>query len=123
KEHLKSLKFSGEYLLNFINDILQINKIDADKLEPLSIEFKLHKVLSDVVEALQQTANANKTKLILDYDPHIPQYLLGDPIKLSQIFMNLVGNGLKFTKGGQVEVIAKMLRKEEDHIKLYFEVR
>lgn len=123
KEHLKSLKFSGEYLLNFINDILQINKIDAEKQEPLSIEFKLYKLLSEVVETLQQSANVNKTKLILDYDSGIPQYLLGDPIKLSQIFMNLVGNGLKFTKGGKVEVIAKLLRKEEDHVKLYFEVR
>lgn len=123
KEHLKSLKFSGEYLLNFINDILQINKIDAEKLEPLSIEFKLHKVLDDVVESLQQNANEKKTQLILDYDPTIPKKLLGDPIKLSQIFMNLVGNALKFTKNGRVEVIAKMLKKEEDQIKLYFEVR
>jgi len=123
KEHLKSLKFSGEYLLNFINDILQINKIDAEKLEPLSIEFKLYKVLSDVVEALQQTANENNTKLVLDYDPNIPQFLIGDPIKLSQIFMNLMGNGLKFTKGGKVEVIAKLLRKEGEEVKLYFEVR
>lgn len=123
KEHLKSLKFSGEYLLNFINDILQINKIDADKLEPLSIEFRMNKVLTDVVDSLQQNANENKTKLILDYDPNIPQLLLGDPIKLSQIFMNLVGNALKFTKNGKVEVIAKLLRKEEDQVKLYFEVR
>ncbi|MEW2919889.1 response regulator [Muricauda sp. ANG21] len=123
KEHLKSLKFSGEYLLNFINDILQINKIDADKLEPLSIEFKLEKVLADVVDSLQQNANENKTKLILDYDPNIPNQLLGDPIKLSQIFMNLVGNALKFTKNGKVEVIAKLLKKEEDQVKLYFEVR
>lgn len=123
KEHLKSLKFSGEYLLNFINDILQINKIDADKLEPLSIEFKLNKVLTDVVDSLQQNANEKKTKLILDYDPNIPTQLLGDPIKLSQIFMNLVGNALKFTKNGKVEVIAKLLRKEEDQVKLYFEVR
>lgn len=123
KEHLKSLKFSGEYLLNFINDILQINKIDADKLEPLSIEFKLHKVLNDVVDSLQQNANENKTKLVLDYDPNIPQQLLGDPIKLSQIFMNLVGNALKFTKNGKVEVIAKLLKKEGDEVKLYFEVR
>ena len=123
KEHLKSLKFSGEYLLNFINDILQINKIDADKLEPLSIEFKLNKVLTDVMDSLQQNANEKKTKLVLDYDPNIPQQLLGDPIKLSQIFMNLVGNALKFTKNGKVEVIAKLLRKEEDQVKLYFEVR
>ncbi|WP_235932880.1 ATP-binding protein [Flagellimonas sediminis] len=123
KEHLKSLKFSGEYLLNFINDILQINKIDADKLEPLSIEFKLHKILNDVVDSLQPNAKENKTKLILDYDSNIPQQLLGDPIKLSQIFMNLVGNALKFTKNGKVEVIAKLLKKEEDQAKLYFEVR
>ena len=123
KEHLKSLKFSGEYLLNFINDILQINKIDADKLEPLNIEFKLEKVLTDVVDSLQQNASENKTKLILDYDPNIPQQLMGDPIKLSQIFMNLVGNALKFTKNGKVEVIAKLLKKEEDQVKLYFEVR
>ncbi|WP_041801939.1 response regulator [Flagellimonas ruestringensis] len=123
KEHLKSLKFSGEYLLNFINDILQINKIDAEKLEPLNIEFKLHKVLDDVVESLQQNAHEKKTKLILDYDPTIPKKLLGDPIKLSQIFMNLVGNALKFTKNGKVEVLAKMLKKDEDQVKLYFEVR
>ena len=123
KEHLKSLKFSGEYLLNFINDILQINKIDAEKLEPLNIEFKLHKVLDDVVESLQQNAHEKKTELILDYDPTIPKKLMGDPIKLSQIFMNLVGNALKFTKNGRVEVIAKMLKKEEDQVKIYFEVR
>ncbi|WP_262420279.1 hybrid sensor histidine kinase/response regulator [Flagellimonas meishanensis] len=123
KEHLKSLKFSGEYLLNFINDILQINKIDADKLEPLIVEFKLHKVLTDVVDSLQQNANENKTKLVLDYDPNIPQQLLGDPIKISQIFMNLVGNALKFTKNGKVDVIAKMLDKKEDQVKLYFEVK
>ncbi len=123
KEHLKSLKFSGDYLLNFINDILQINKIDADKLEPLNIEFKLQKVLADVVDSLQQNANEQNTNLILDYDPNIPQQLLGDPIKISQIFMNLVGNALKFTKGGKVEVIAKMLRKETEEVKLYFEVK
>ncbi len=123
KEHLKSLKFSGEYLLNFINDILQVNKIDAKKLEPLSIEFKLEKVLGDVVESLQQNANEQHTELVLNYDHTIPKKLLGDPIKLSQIFMNLVGNALKFTKNGKVEVIAKMLKKEEDQVKLYFEVR
>ena len=123
KEHLKSLKFSGDYLLNFINDILQINKIDADKLEPLNIEFKLEKVLNDVVDSLQQNANENDTKLILDYDSNIPKQLLGDPLKLSQIFMNLVGNALKFTKEGKVEVIAKLLRKEEEQATLYFEVK
>ncbi len=123
KEHLRSLKFSGDYLLNFINDILQINKIDADKLEPLNIEFKLKKVLSDVVDSLQQNAKDNNTVIVLDYDNNIPLHLLGDPLKLSQITMNLVGNALKFTKDGKVEVIAKLKSKEEDNLKVYFEVR
>lgn len=122
-EHLKSLKFSGDYLLNFINDILQINKIDADKLEPLNIEFSLKKVLTEVINSLHQSAKANKTKLILDYDEEIPGKLLSDPLKLSQIFMNLVGNAIKFTKNGEVVVIAKLRKKEEEDVTVYFEVR
>ncbi|MEX0291050.1 MAG: response regulator [Flavobacteriaceae bacterium] len=123
KEHLKSLKFSGDYLLNFINDILQINKIDADKLEPLNIEFNLKKVLTDVINSLQQSAKENRTKLTLEYDENIPSHLMSDPLKLSQIFMNLVGNALKFTKEGEVMVIAKLMKKEEEDVTLYFEVK
>jgi signal transduction histidine kinase len=125
KEHLKSLKFSGEYLLNFINDILQINKIDADKLEALNVEFKLKTVLTDVIDSLQQKANENNTKIVLDYDNQIPMHLMGDPVKLSQIIMNLVGNALKFTEDGQVDVITKLQDKDEDEnkAKIYFEIR
>lgn len=123
KEHLKSLKFSGDYLLNFINDILQINKIEADKLEALQIDFNLEKILSEVINSLEQSAKANKTKLVLEYDRDIPVNLLGDPLKLSQIFINLIGNGIKFTKKGEVTIIAKLIQKVEDNIKVYFEIR
>ena len=123
KEHLKSLKFSGDYLLNFINDILQINKIDADKLEPLEVEFNLRKVLTEVINSLQQTAKENKTELLLEYDTEIPTQLMSDPLKLSQIFMNLVGNALKFTRNGEVMVIAKLVKKEEEMANVFFEVR
>ncbi len=122
KEHLKALKFSGDYLLNFINDILQINKIDADKLEPLNMDFNLKRTLQEVIDSLQQSATANNTQLKLEYDENIPKYLMSDPIKLSQIFMNLIGNAIKFTKNGQVRVIAKMLQKVDDDVVLYFEV-
>ncbi|CAM3305599.1 ATP-binding protein [Zobellia roscoffensis] len=123
KEHLKALKFSGDYLLNFINDILQINKIDADKLEPLNVEFNLKKVLQEVIDSLKQSAQSNKTTLTLDYDKNIPYHLMSDPLKLSQIFLNLVGNALKFTKGGEVKVIAKVIKKVDDDVTLYFEVK
>jgi len=122
KEHLKALKFSGDYLLNFINDILHINKIDADKLEPLTIEFNLKKVLKEVIDSLKQSASENNTKITLVYDDNIPSHLMSDPLKLSQVFMNLVGNALKFTKNGEVKVIAKLLKKEEEDVSLYFEV-
>lgn len=123
RDHLKSLKFSGDYLLNFINDILQINKIDAEKVEILYTEFKLKQVLTDVVDSLQQNASENNTKISIKYDENIPKTLLGDPVKLSQIFMNLVGNALKFTKDGKVKVITKLLNHDEDDVKLYFEVK
>ncbi len=121
-EHLKALKFSGDYLLNFINDILQINKIDADKLEPLNVDFNLKRTLQEVIDSLKQSAKENKSKIILDYDENIPGHLMSDPIKLSQVFMNLVGNALKFTKDGEVTVIAKLLKKEDEDVTLYFEV-
>lgn len=123
KEHLKALKFSGDYLLNFINDILQINKIDADKLEPLNMEFNLKKVLQEVIDSLKQSANNNSTAIVLDYDDNIPNHLMSDPLKLSQIFMNLVGNALKFTKNGEVRVIAKLMKKMDEDVTLYFEVK
>ncbi|WP_245871821.1 tetratricopeptide repeat-containing hybrid sensor histidine kinase/response regulator [Sediminicola luteus] len=122
-EHLNALKFSGDYLLNFINDILQINKIDADKLEILSIEFSLKKVLTEVIDSLRQSANQNNTQLILDFDNKIPTGLMSDPIKLSQVFMNLVGNAIKFTKEGQVNIIAKLVEQKDEEATIYFEVK
>ncbi len=122
KEHLKALKFSGDYLLNFINDILHINKIDADKLEPMTIEFNLKKVLTEVIDSLRQSAKANNTKIVVAYDDNIPGHLMSDPLKLSQIIMNLVGNALKFTKNGEVKVTAKLLNKIDDEVTLYIEV-
>lgn len=122
-EHLKALKFSGDYLLNFINDILHINKIDANKLEPLNMEFNLKKVLNEVMESLQQSAKANNTKLVLDFDNDIPGHMMSDPLKLSQVFMNLIGNSIKFTKDGEVRVITKLLKKEDEDVTIYFEVK
>jgi len=122
REHLKSLKFSGDYLLNFINDILQINKIDADKLEPSNIDFYLKKIISEVIDSLQNSAKENNTTLKLEYDDNIPQHLMSDPLKLSQIFINLIGNSIKFTKGGVVTMVARLVKKEEEFVTLYFEV-
>ncbi|MCX2681168.1 response regulator [Galbibacter sp. EGI 63066] len=122
KEHLKSLKFSGEYLLDFINDILQINKIDANKLMADKIVFDLRKTLEDVAFSLRQTAKENKNTIVLNIDKEIPLKLIGDPLKLSQILINLVGNALKFTENGKVTIQLKSLGSTENKHKIHFEV-
>ncbi len=123
KEHLKSLKFSGDYLLAFINDILQINKIEANKVSLQKIKFSLKKMLSEVVSSLQQTAKENNNEILLNIDKSIPKQLIGDPLKLSQIFINLMGNALKFTKNGTVTVAANLIKKNEGTSLVRFEVK
>lgn len=122
KEHLKSLKFSGEYLLDFINDILQINKIDANKLLAEKLVFDLPKVLNDVANSLRQTANENKNTIVLNLDDQIPSKLVGDSLKLSQILINLVGNALKFTENGKVIMQTELLELDHQTCKVHFEV-
>ena len=121
-EHLKSLKYSGDYLMNFINDILQINKIEADEIEPLKIEFQLEKLLKEALEGIRINAKKKGINLQLHYDAAIPHKLLGDPAKLTQIFMNLLMNADKFTKEGQIEIIAKIKKQDERFVTVYFEV-
>ena len=89
----------------------------------MNTDFKIKTLLSDVIDSLQQNAAEQNTRLFLNFDNKIPTTILGDPIKLSQIFMNLVGNALKFTKDGQVEVIAKLLHREDDLVKIHFAVK
>ncbi|ETN96835.1 tetratricopeptide repeat-containing hybrid sensor histidine kinase/response regulator [Zhouia amylolytica] len=123
KEHLKSLKYSGEYLLNFINDILQINKIEANKLSLDKYPFDFRQVLSKVVDSLQQPAKERNNKIVLDIDEKIPEMIIGDPLKLSQIFINLVGNALKFTENGSVTLSAKILNTSNSETTIHFEVQ
>ncbi|NER12379.1 response regulator [Leptobacterium flavescens] len=123
KEHLKSLKFSGEYLLNFINDILQINKIEAKKLSVQKIPFNLKKVLKDVVDSLHQTAKENNNTIDLNIDRKLPKELLGDPLKLSQILINLIGNASKFTHNGKINVAAGLVNNEDEKVGIHFEVQ
>lgn len=122
KEHLKSLKFSGDYLLTFINDILQVNKIEAKKLAVEKTSLNLRKILKDVVTSLTQTSKENLNAIILDLDSNIPNKLIGDPLKISQIFINLISNGLKFTKEGNVTVSAKITSETDTTQTIKFEV-
>ena len=106
--YLSSLQYSGNYLTAFINDILEINKIDSNKVEIEQINFDLKKLLEEIQNSLIEIAAKNKNTFLLEIDPAIPNNLIGDPIKLSQIFMNLINNALKFTKNGKVSIVAQL---------------
>ncbi|WP_264566788.1 ATP-binding protein [Flavobacterium sp. N3904] len=120
--YLSSLKFSGNYLTNFINDILEINKIDSNKLEIEYINFNLKQLLSNIQNSLKEIATVNNNKFFLKIDSSIPDNLIGDPTKLSQIFMNLINNALKFTNNGTVSVIAKLRTFQNDNAIVYFQI-
>lgn len=120
--YLSSLKFSGDYLTKFINEILEINKIDSNKVEIEYINFNLKQLLEDIQNSLKELATVNNNNFNLKIDSSIPDYLIGDPTKLSQIMMNLINNALKFTKNGTVSVITKLHSLEDKNATLYFEV-
>ncbi len=120
--YLSSLKFSGNYLATFINEILEINKIDSNKIEIEYIDFNIKNLLLDIKNTLNELAIKNKNEFILEIDTNIPDNLLGDPTKLSQIFMNLINNAIKFTKDGKVTIRAKVDSLDTKSAVLSFEV-
>ncbi|MBF0695736.1 MAG: response regulator [Flavobacterium sp.] len=110
--HLNSLKFSAKYLLALVNDILQINKIEENRLALEMLTFNLADEIITIKDSLQFIAIRNNNKLTAHIDPEIPEYIIGDKLRLSQIFMNLVSNALKFTKNGEVMIMARLERVE-----------
>lgn len=120
--YLNSLKFSGNYLLTFINEILEINRIEANSVEIEYINFDIKKQLVDIQNSLKELATNNNNVFIVEIDENIPNHLISDPTKLSQIFMNLINNALKFTKNGEVKVIAKEVSRDEKSSTLNFQI-
>ncbi|PKA82265.1 hypothetical protein ATE92_0392 [Ulvibacter sp. MAR_2010_11] len=122
KEHLNSLKFSGEYLLSLINNILDLNKLEANKVEIEKTNFSLKKRINDVLIALKKSADDRKNNLHLEYDESIPDKLVGDPLKLSQVLINLIGNSVKFTQNGDVFVRIGKIDQKGNKVSLHFEI-
>jgi len=122
KEHLNSLKFSGEYLLSLINNILDLNKLEANKVEVEKTSFNLKKRVTDVLVALKKSADDKKNNLHFEYDEDIPNKLLGDPLKLSQILINLIGNSLKFTQNGDIYIRIQKVDENDDRTTIHFEI-
>lgn len=120
--HLKSLKFSAKYLLSLVNDILQINKIEENRITLENLIFNLPDEITSLKTSLDFIANRNFNELVVEIDTGIPEFLIGDKLRLSQILMNLVSNALKFTKHGKVIISADLERVEGTMYYIAFKV-
>jgi len=123
QRHLAQTVFrSGKALLSVLNDILDYSKIEAGKLELQNIDFDLHKSVDEVIQLFAENAHQKGLKLMYNVSDNVPIALRGDPGRLRQILINLVGNAIKFTECGEVLVHVTALGKEENHILLCFDV-
>jgi signal transduction histidine kinase/CheY-like chemotaxis protein len=121
-QYLTSLKFSGDYLLTFINDILEINRVESENIEVENINLNIKQLLNDIFNSFNDLATKNNNNLVIEMQGDIPENLVGDPTKLSQIFINLISNALKFTKDGTVSVLTSVVKTENELTTLLFEI-
>jgi two-component system, sensor histidine kinase and response regulator len=114
---------SGNALANVINDILDFSKIEAGKLDIDRIEFQPQDLVPDIVRTLATRAQEKGVALLCQVAPDTPQRLVGDPGRLRQVLLNLVGNALKFTERGEVEVTLAVEAREDNDVVLRIGVR
>jgi signal transduction histidine kinase/CheY-like chemotaxis protein/NO-binding membrane sensor protein with MHYT domain len=119
REWAELAKQSAESLLDIINDILDISKIEANQLLIESTPFDLHGLIESVTDLLYVRAKAKGLRLLVALDPHLPRGAIGDPLRLRQIMINLVGNALKFTEQGHIAIRASGdVADDQLHIKI-----
>jgi two-component system sensor histidine kinase/response regulator len=123
RDYLWKIQHSGEQLLTIINDILDFSKIEAGRLGIEQIDFELDEVLENLSSLIGLKASDKNLELIFDSDPRIPPVLVGDPLRIGQILINLCGNAVKFTDKGEVLVRSRLIDAREDRLRLRFEVR
>ncbi|WP_105982046.1 tetratricopeptide repeat-containing hybrid sensor histidine kinase/response regulator [Nonlabens agnitus] len=122
-EEFNSLKFSADYLLSLVNDILNINKYESEKGRQLQEEhFNLSLLMNSILQSFHFLNEKNNNELVLKVDPKIPEVLYGDKTKLSQVIMNLLSNASKFTQDGSIMIRVDQLSKDNDQLELLFAV-
>lgn len=119
---LKILRFSSENLLNIINDILDFTKIETGNMHLESIPFSIKALAEDILISMEHSAQKKENKLELSIDERIPENVLGDKTRLYQIFMNLLGNAIKFTTNGTIRLLARLVQDTGSEAEIYFEI-
>ncbi|MGI8543813.1 MAG: response regulator [Aridibacter sp.] len=123
KDLVETIRSSGETLLTMTNDILDFSKVESGTFKIESVEFELRKMIEEVINLFSKNITDKKLDLLMVVYNEVPQKILGDPVRLRQILINLVGNALKFTDVGEVIVRVRVLETVGNQIRLKFSVK
>ena len=122
REYLSAIKMSGDALIVLINDILDLAKVDAGKMTFEQIPFKLSASISAMLHVFETKIQEKNLELVTEYDTTIPKILLGDPVRLHQIILNLVSNAIKFTLNGKITVSVRLFDEDEEGATVEFAI-
>jgi two-component system sensor histidine kinase/response regulator len=123
REYAETIRSSADTLLTIINDVLDFSKIEAGKLTFEMLDFNLTETVESTLDILAERAQAKGTELVMAIEPEVPRRLRGDQGRLRQVLVNLVGNAIKFTTGGEVVIRVSNRKGAEGRVALRFEVR
>jgi signal transduction histidine kinase/CheY-like chemotaxis protein len=123
RDSLGLVKLSAESLLSIINDILDFSKIEAGKLDIESIPFELRESLGETMKALSYRAHQKGLEIIYEVESDVPEAVVGDPGRIRQIIVNLVGNSIKFTEHGEIFVSVGQESDRPDSVRLHFAIK
>jgi signal transduction histidine kinase/CheY-like chemotaxis protein len=122
RQYVDGVKLSGETLLKIINDILDFSKIEAGRLDLEAIDFNLHELLGSTLKILALSTGDKAVELVYSIRPGVPDAVVGDPTRLRQVIVNLIGNALKFTSQGEVTVVVETEASTAGAVMLHFTV-
>ncbi|MGM3174709.1 two-component sensor histidine kinase BarA [Dickeya lacustris] len=123
KDYLQTIERSANNLLNIINDVLDFSKLEAGKLVLENIPFSLHNTLDEVIILLTHTAHEKGLELTLNIQHDVPEQFVGDPLRLQQIITNLLGNAIKFTEHGNIDIRIEKRRQENQQVLLEVQIK
>jgi PAS domain S-box-containing protein len=123
RDHVQKIQSAGHNLLGLINDILDFSKIEAHKLDIESTSFDLDKVLTSVADVISMKSQEKGLELHFHTAANVPRALVGDPLRLGQVLLNLAGNAAKFTERGEIVVATELVSRDGQQVSLRFSVR
>jgi signal transduction histidine kinase/CheY-like chemotaxis protein len=123
RDYLSTVKSSAESLLTIINDILDFSKIEAGRLELDPLRFNLRENLDEAVRTLAVRAQERGLELLCEWKADVPDYVVGDPVRIRQVIVNLLGNAIKFTHAGEVALEVAIAERTPEQVELHFVIR